>query len=40
MVLEDLEVEGALKPNLRTGDVVREQRYMLRERGPELLEKM
>jgi hypothetical protein len=40
VVLEDLEVEGALKPNLRTGDVVREQRYMLRARGPELLEKM
>ena len=37
-VLEYLEEEGALKPNLRTGDVEGDPRYVLGERGLELLE--
>jgi hypothetical protein len=36
--LEYLEEEGALKPILRTGDVEGDPRYVLGERGPELLE--
>jgi hypothetical protein len=36
--LEYLAEEGALKPNLRTGDVEGDPRYVLGERGPELLE--
>jgi hypothetical protein len=36
--LEYLEEEGALKPNLRTGAIEGDPRYVLGERGPELME--
>jgi hypothetical protein len=39
-VLEYLDVELALKPNLRNGKVVGEPWYVLEERGLELLEDM
>jgi len=38
--LEYLEEEGALGPNPRTANAVRQARYVLGERGPELLEDM
>ncbi len=38
--LEYLEGEGALQPNPRTGNAVGQARYVLGERGPELLEDM
>jgi hypothetical protein len=37
--LEYLEEEGALEPNVRPGDVLGDPRYVLGERGPELLER-
>ena len=36
--LEYLEEEGALKPNLRTGETEGDPRYVLGEHGPELME--
>ncbi len=36
--LKYLEEEGALEPTPRTGNVVGEPRYVLGERGPELME--
>jgi len=36
--LEYLEEEGALKPNLRTGAIEGDPRFVLGERGPELME--
>ena len=38
--LKYLEEEGTLKPNMRPGDVEGDPRYVLGERGPELLEDM
>ncbi len=35
--LKYLEEEGALQPNPRTGNAVGQARYVLGERGPELL---
>ena len=36
--LKYLEEEGALQPNMRPGDVEGDPRYVLGERGPELME--
>jgi hypothetical protein len=36
--LEYLEEEGALEPNVRPSDLLGDPRYVLGERGPELLE--
>ncbi len=36
--LKYLEEEGVLQPNMRPGDVEGDPRYVLGERGPELME--